>query len=76
MPIRDGKRYCATHTKSRMSRTDRLKALINVEGTAAEGKLDHSSALIVMPFVCEECGYLELYIADRDSFSKNLQKEG
>jgi hypothetical protein len=34
MPLRDGKRYCITHTKTRMSRTDNFKALSNVTGDA------------------------------------------
>jgi predicted nucleic-acid-binding Zn-ribbon protein len=65
MPIRDGKRYCINHTNSRMNRTERLKALTNVQGTGTDAKLDQSSGLVLMPFVCEECGYLELYVADK-----------
>jgi hypothetical protein len=80
MPIRDGKRYCVTHTKTRMTRTDRLKALTNVTGSVTDGKLDPNAsidttaALIVMPFFCEECGYLELYVADRARFDKGDDK--
>lgn len=67
MPIRDGKRYCINHTTSRMNRTERFKALTNVEGSATTGTLDPNAGLVVMPFVCEECGYLELYVADKTS---------
>ena len=69
MPIRDGKRYCITHTKTRMSRTDNFKALSNVTGDAKTGTVDAKAGLVVMPFLCEECGYLELYVADRERFS-------
>jgi len=68
MPIKDGKRFCVNHPKVRMTRTERFKALANVEGATtagAGGKIDPSSGLIVMPFVCEECGYLEFYLADK-----------
>jgi len=74
MPIRDGKRYCITHTNSRMSRTDNFKALSNVSGDAKTGTVDANAGLVVMPFLCEECGYLELYVADRERFQKD--KEG
>lgn len=65
MPIKDGKRYCINHPTARMNRTERLKALVNIEGSSAAGTINPNSGLIVMPFVCEECGYLELYVADR-----------
>ena len=70
MPIKDGKRYCVNHPKARMNRTESLKALVNMRGTeqggaASAGSIDASSGLVVMPFVCEECGYLELYVADK-----------
>ena len=70
MPIKDGKRYCINHPNARMNRTESLKALVNMKGTAqggtaSEGSIDAASGLVVMPFVCEECGYLELYIADK-----------
>ena len=68
MPIRDGKRYCVTHTNSRMNRTGTFKALSNVSGDAKEGRIDANSGMVVMPFVCDECGYLELYVADREKF--------
>jgi hypothetical protein len=68
MPIRDGKRYCITHTKTRMSRTDNFKALMNVSGDAKSGVVDPGAGLIVMTFLCEDCGYLELYVADRERF--------
>lgn len=70
MPIRDGKRYCVTHTKTRMTRTDNFKSLLNVTGDAKTGTVDSSAGLIVMPFICDECGYLELYVADRERFQK------
>ena len=70
MPIKDGKRYCITHTNSRMNRTESFKALVNIKGNATEGTINPSSGLIVMPFVCEECGYLELYVADRTQQEK------
>ena len=69
MPIRDGKRYCITHTKTRMTRTDNFKALSNVTGDAKTGSVDAQSGLVVMPFLCEECGYLELDVADRERFA-------
>ena len=68
MPLKDGKRFCLNHPKIRMTRTERFKALSNVEGATTSGsggKIDPASGLIVMPFVCEECGYLELYLADK-----------
>lgn len=68
MPLKDGKRFCLNHPKIRMTRTERFKALSNVEGATTAGsggKIDSTSGLIVMPFVCEECGYLELYLADK-----------
>jgi len=48
-----------------MNRTETFKALVNIEGSSATGTLNPKSGLVVMPFVCEECGYLELYVADR-----------
>jgi hypothetical protein len=65
MPIKDGKRYCINHTSSRMNRTGSFKALVNIDGSSADGKINPAAGLVVMPFVCEECGYLELYVADR-----------
>jgi hypothetical protein len=65
MPIKDGKRYCVNHPNARMNRTETLKALVNMTGGATDGTLNTSSGLVVMPFVCEECGYLELYVADK-----------
>ena len=72
MPIKDGKRYCINHPNARMNRTESLKAIVNMKGTsaggtAAEGQIDAGSGLVVMPFVCEECGYLELYVADKSA---------
>lgn len=71
MPIRDGKRYCINHTDTRMNRTERFKALTNVQGSATEGTLDPKAGLVVMPFVCEECGYMELYVADKTTRDKD-----
>ncbi len=65
MPIKDGKRYCINHATARMNRTETLKALVNIDGSSAGGTINPKSGLVVMPFVCEECGYLELYVADR-----------
>ena len=65
MPINDGKRYCVNHPAARMNRTETLKALVNIDGSSAGGTINTKSGLVVMPFVCEECGYLELYVADR-----------
>ena len=65
MPIKDGKRYCINHPNSRMNRTGSFKALVNIEGTSADGKINPNAGLALMPFVCDECGYLELYVADR-----------
>ena len=65
MPIKDGKRYCVNHPASRMNRTGTFKALVNIDGSSADGKINPNSGLVVMPFVCDECGYLELYVADR-----------
>jgi hypothetical protein len=55
-----------------MGRTERFKALVNVEGATQSGKgtIDPGSGLIVLPFVCEECGYLELYLADKTPLEK------
>ena len=47
-----------------------LKALVNMTGGAVDGTLNTSSGLVVMPFVCEECGYLELYVADKTQHEK------
>lgn len=66
MPIRDGKRYCVTHTNSRMRRTETFKALSGVKGDAKTGTIDANSGMIIMPFTCDECGYIELYVADRE----------
>jgi len=68
MPLKDGKRYCMNHPNTRMGRTERFKALVNVNGATTSGTggtIDPGSGIIVMPFVCEECGYLELYLADK-----------
>ena len=68
MPLKDGKRYCLNHPNARMGRTERFKALVNVDGattTGVGGTIDPGSGIIVMPFVCEECGYMELYLADK-----------
>ncbi|MBA3342294.1 MAG: hypothetical protein H0T48_10695 [Gemmatimonadaceae bacterium] len=65
MPIKEGKRYCINHPSARMNRTGTFKALVNVEGNAADGTINPQSGLVVMPFVCEECGYLEMYVADK-----------
>jgi hypothetical protein len=75
MPIKDGKRYCVNHPNARMNRTESLKALVNMKGTehggaASAGSIDAGSGLVVMPFVCEECGYLELYVADKTQQEK------
>ncbi|MEJ7759819.1 MAG: hypothetical protein WKF55_09560 [Gemmatimonadaceae bacterium] len=53
-----------------MNRTGTFKALANVEGTATEGTINSASGLVVMPFVCDECGYLELYVADKTQNEK------
>jgi hypothetical protein len=53
-----------------MNRTESFKALVNIKGSATEGTINASSGLIVMPFVCEECGYLELYVADKTQNEK------
>ncbi len=65
MPIKDGKRYCINHPKVRMNRTESFKALMNVKGGATDGTISTTAGLVIMTFVCEECGYLELYVADR-----------
>jgi len=70
MPIKDGKRYCVNHPNARMNRTETLKALVNMTGGATDGTLNPNSGLVVMPFVCEECGYLELYVADKTQKEK------
>ena len=70
MPIKEGKRYCINHPNARMNRTESLKALVNMKGNAADATIDPSSGLVVMPFVCEECGYLELYVADKTQHEK------
>lgn len=71
MPIRDGKRYCVNHTNSRMRRTENFKALANVSGDAKTGAVDASSGMIVMPFVCDECGYMELYVGEKERLEGN-----
>jgi len=53
-----------------MNRTETLKALVNIDGSSAGGTINTKSGLVVMPFVCEECGYLELYVADRTTQEK------
>jgi predicted nucleic-acid-binding Zn-ribbon protein len=70
MPIKDGKRYCINHPNARMNRTETLKALVNMTGGAIDGTINPNSGLVVMPFVCEECGYLELYVADKTQKEK------
>ena len=70
MPIKEGKRYCINHPNARMNRTESLKALVNIKGTAQEAQINTASGLVVMPFVCEECGYLELYVADKTQHEK------
>ena len=66
MPIIDGKRFCINHTNSRMRRTENFKALANVTGDAQTGTVDARSGMIIMPFTCDECGYVELYVAEKD----------
>lgn len=66
MPIVDGKRYCVNHTNTRMRRTENFKALANVSGDAKTGKVDMNAGMIIMPFTCDECGYIELYVADKE----------
>ena len=70
MPIKEGKRYCVNHPKVRMNRTESFKALMNVKGGATDGTISSTAGLVIMPFVCEECGYLELYVADRTQNEK------
>ena len=70
MPIKDGKRFCVNHPNARMNRTESFKALVNIRGGATDGTIDPSSGLVVMTFVCEECGYLELYVADKTQHEK------
>jgi len=70
MPIKEGKRFCVNHPKARMNRTESFKALVNIEGGASDGTINPNSGLVVMPFVCEECGYLELYVADKTQKDK------
>jgi hypothetical protein len=53
-----------------MNRTETFKALVKISGGASDGTLNTSSGLVVMPFVCEECGYLELYVADKTQQDK------
>lgn len=53
-----------------MNRTGTFKALTNVDGDAKSGTINPNSGLVVMPFVCDECGYLELYVADKSSQEK------
>ena len=46
---------------------------MNVDGattTGVGGTIDPGSGIIVMPFVCEECGYMELYLADKTPVEK------
>ncbi len=70
MPIKEGKRFCINHPNARMNRTESFKALVNIKGTLEDAAINPSSGLIVMPFVCEECGYLELYVADKTQNEK------
>ena len=70
MPIQQGKRFCINHPKVRMNRTESFKALVNIRGGATDGTIDANSGLVIMPFVCEECGYLELYVADKTQQEK------
>lgn len=70
MPIQQGKRFCINHPKVRMNRTESFKALVNIKGGATDGTIDANSGLVIMPFVCEECGYLELYVADKTQVEK------
>lgn len=71
MPIKDGKRYCINHPAARMRRTENFKALANVKGDAKTGSVDMHSGMIMMPFTCDECGYVELYIADKEKLEKD-----
>ena len=70
MPIKEGKRYCINHPNARMNRTETLKALVAIKGSASDATINPASGLVVMPFVCEECGYLELYVADKTQTEK------
>ena len=70
MPIKEGKRYCINHPAARMNRTETMKALVNMKGTGDDATINVASGLVVMPFVCEECGYLELYVADKTQHEK------
>ena len=70
MPIKEGKRYCVNHPNARMNRTESFKALVNMSGSGPGATVNPNSGLVVMPFVCEECGYLELYVADKTQHEK------
>jgi predicted nucleic-acid-binding Zn-ribbon protein len=37
-----------------------------VSGDAKTGTVDARSGMIVMPFVCDECGYMELYVGEKE----------
>ncbi|MEO5589021.1 MAG: hypothetical protein ABIS03_05500 [Gemmatimonadaceae bacterium] len=53
-----------------MNRTETFKALVGVKGTAEDPTISPNTGLVVMTFVCEECGYLELYVADKTQKEK------
>ena len=65
MPIRNEDVYCINHEHTRMVRNEGFNALMRVERMSEGIAFDSASGVPVLVFSCPDCGYIELYAAQK-----------
>jgi hypothetical protein len=65
MPIRNEDVYCINHENTRMVRNEGFNALMRVERMSEGIAFDSASGVPVQVFSCPDCGYIELYAAQK-----------
>ena len=65
MPLRNGVPYCVNHTTTKLVRNEGFSAVTEVRKDGANVSFNPGSGVVVVVFFCEECGYVELYAAQK-----------
>jgi hypothetical protein len=65
MPFRNEDVYCINHVDTRMVRNEGFNALMRVERIGEGIGFDSASGVPVLIYSCPDCGYIELYAAQK-----------
>lgn len=76
MPITKKSFTCINHPEQRLQRNDRPTVLHPVELSDGRPLPMANRGIFLIPYVCTECGYVELYAIDKEGALLELQAMG